>query len=644
MKSHLLNFVTLFNSGDIPLLLDDKMIKRVANIIIEHLVQENIKYVFGVTGKAIAPLIDAIIDYPEIEYIAAKHESGAALMAFGYAQGSGEIGVCCGTTGGGSTNLATGVATAYMNSIPMLVFTGQIPVSEFGSGGFQESTGFGQSIDTVDFFKAITKESFSVTSAAKVAEAIRYAIKSATAGRKGPVHVNLPFDIQLQEVEFEIQEKHKSNISYELSWESAAMDETMALIDNAKNPVFLIGWGACLSGANTEIIEIAEQLRIPIATTLQGKGAIHAKHPLYIGVMGLCGHASATNYIFEKSDLLIAVGTSFNEFTSLGWDKGFLNNKKIIQIDIDGREIGKNYPVQVGLVGDAKIIIHQLKKVIEKLAITPKDYITSHKNFKVLIEKPENRVEVVFENNRIYINTDSFENNSILISTQKDHYDSSISPFDGMGMMINNNTTVKYVNQDKMMDTVSVPIKPQRLMKEIRDNTPDNAIFLADSGFHWAWAMHYLPVHPGGNFFPTLSLGAMGASICSAMGVQLARKDQPVVCICGDGSFLMNGNEIATAEQFDIPVIWVILNDSRYAMPAVSMKIIYKRTIGVDFSKTNFAKLAEAYNVKGYNVDKPGELAGILAEAIASKKPAVIDVCIDTGEIPPAGSRLKASK
>ena len=619
------------------------MKKRVANIIIEHLLQENIKYVFGVTGKAISPLIDAILDYEDIEYIAAKHEGGAALMAFGYAQGSGEIGVCCGTTGGGSTNLATGVATAYMNSVPLLVFTGQIATFEFGKGGFQESTGFGQSINTIDFFKSITKESLTIVSPIKTAETIRYAIKSATSGRKGPVHINIPVDILFTEIEFELQEKLKKAVSYDLSWESAALDEAIGMIDEAKNPVFLVGWGGCTSGANIEIVEIAEKLKIPIATTLQGKGAIHAKHPLYIGIMGLAGHSSAIDYIFEKSDLLIAIGTTFNEFTSLNWDSGFLNNKKIIQIDIDGREIGKNYPVQLGLVGDAKTIIHQMKLIINKGNIKPKGYGTTSKNIKVLIENPENKVEVVFENNRIYINTESFENNSILISTKKEQYDTDVFPFDGMGVIVSNNDVVKYVNPEKMIDD-SVPIKPQRLMKEIRDNTPDNAIFLADSGSHWAWAMHYLPVYPGGDFYPTLSLGAMGASICSAMGVKLAKTENPVICICGDGSFLMNGNEIATAEQYNIPVIWVILNDSRYSMPAISSQMIYNRTIGVHFSKTDFSKLAEAYNIKGYKIEKPGELPLFIKEAIELKIPAIMDVYIDTDEIPPVGNRLKYRK
>jgi acetolactate synthase-1/2/3 large subunit len=261
----------------------------------------------------------------------------------------------------------------------------------------------------------------------------------------------------------------------------------------------------------------------------------------------------------------------------------------------------------------------------------------------VLIEKPENNVEIVIKNNGIFINTEKLHDNSIIIRPQSDKPKEEEKNSKSLEIVVKNNFAFRFIDPEKMEDN-STPIKPQRLMKEIRDNTPDNTIFLADSGSHWAWAMHYLPVYPGGNFFPTLSLGSMGASVCSVMGVQLALPEQPVVCICGDGSFLMNGNEMATASQFNIPAIWVILNDSRFSMPAVSSEKIYKRTIGVHFNKTNFVKWAEAYDIKGYTVEKPGELPAMLTEAIASKKPAIFDVYIDKNEIPPVGNRLRYGK
>lgn len=558
------------------------MKKRVVNIIAELLINEGVEYVFGVTGKTIAPLLDALLDYEDIDFISSKHENGAALMAYGYAQGSGKIGVCCGSTGGGSTNLATGVATAYMNSVPLLVITGQIATTDYGKGAFQESTGWGQSIDTVDFFRSISKQSFSAVNSAKIVETIQYAIRSATSGRMGPVHVNIPFDIQQALVEFEPVTITPNIISGGSFLENGVLHDTLRLIESSETPVFLVGWGAVQCGANKEVLAIAEKLQIPVATTIQGKGALPSEHPLCLGVVGICGHALAADYVLEKSDLLIAVGTSFGEFSTYSWDERFLKNKKIIHIDIDKREIGKNYPVAVGLNGDAKVIVQQLRQMVEANALLPK------------------------------------------VSGQK-----AVSLI---------KTTERLLNPHLMQDESS-PIKPQSLFGVIREQAPENTVFLADSSSHWAWAMHYLRIGQDGSFFPTLGLGAMGASISSAIGIKLSSPGSPVICICGDGSFHMGGNEIATAAEFNIPVIWIVFNDSCYSMPQASIKKMFNRTIGVELGKTDFAKMAESVGVKGFRVDSRDSFSNALAAALALSQPVVIDVLIDTSEIPPIGQR-----
>lgn len=558
------------------------MKKRVVNIIAELIINEGVEYVFGVTGKTIAPFLDALLDYQEIDFIASKHENGAALMAYGYAQRSGTIGVCCGSTGGGSTNLATGVATAFMNSVPLLVITGQIATSEYGKGAFQESTGWGQSIDTVDFFRSVTKESFSAVNPAMIVETIQYAVRSATSGRMGPVHINIPFDIQQAEIEYEPVSIQPNIISGSSFFERGVLRETLNLIESSEAPVFLVGWGAVQCGANKDILAIAEKLQIPVATTIQGKGALPSEHPLCLGVVGICGHALAADYVFEKSDLLIAVGTSFGEFSTYSWDERFLKKKKIIQIDIDKREIGKNYPVAVGLNGDAKVIMHQLRQIVGKNG-TP----TKATGEKVL---------------------------SLIKST---------------GRVLN-----PHLMQDK-----SAPLKPQSLFGVVREMAPDNTAFLADSSSHWAWAMHYLSIGTEGSFYPTLGLGAMGASISSAIGIKLKSPETPVICICGDGSFHMGGNEIATAGQYNIPVIWIVFNDSCYSMPKASIKKMFNRTTGVELGKTNFAKMAESVGVKGYRVDDREAFSKALSEALTINEPVVIDVLIDAAEIPPIGQR-----
>lgn len=396
----------------------------------------------------------------------------------------------------------------------------------------------------------------------------------------GPVHINIPFDIQLSEIECtnnkstpseEEEEEETQNYTEEIQ-------NTIGLLQASKNPVFLLGWGSVLSGANREITEIAEKYNIPVATTLQGKGGIPSNHYLCLGVMGVCGHSTASDYIFEKADLLIAVGTTFGEFSTFNWDPRIRENKKLIQIDIDNREIGKNYTVDIGITGDANTIIKELHKALITKGIQPKSG------------------------------------------------------------RFNEHSSKKYINP-KIMESEDVPLKPQRIFKELREDSPDSTLFLADSGAHWAWAMHYLPVHKGGGFYPTLGLGSMGASICSAIGVKLGKPEHPVICICGDGSFMMYGNEVTTAEHYSIPVIWIILNDSRYNLPAISMKKQYNRTIGVEFKKIDFSKLAEVYGIKGYKVEKPGDLKKALQEAFTLNSPVVIDAVIDPEEIPPVGKR-----
>ncbi len=557
------------------------MKKRLPHIILEEILSEGVGFIFGVTGKGISPLIDGILDYSGLEFIGARHESGASLMAYGYAQSSGRLGVCCGTTAGGVTNLATGVATAYMNSVPMLVITGQSSSGEYGKGAFQESTGLGQSIHAVDFFKAITKESFALSTPHLAGEAIRYAIKSAWNGRKGPVHISIPFDYFLSSSDWIRPDRVTTIFREGITGVNGGIVRAVDLIRESRRPVFLAGWGAVLSGAQQGIVEIASRLGVPVATTPQGKGAIPGHHPLSLGVMGVAGHECTKEYIFEKSDLLLAVGTNFDEFTSLNWNQGFLNNK-IIQIDIDNREVGKNYPVDMGLVGDAKTIINSLLTEIHGRGMK---------------EKPSAKMAKEF-----------------IASGQK------------------------YANP-KLMDDPSSPVKPQRLMKAVGDYTPDNTLFLADSGAHWAWATHYLKVGENGGFFPTIGLAAMGASLCAAIGVKVSKPQHPVVCICGDGAFLMNGNEVSTAAQYNIPVIWIVLNDARYNLPATSLRKMFNREIGVALPQTNFARLAQVYGARGYRTDDPGQLETIINKAIKSNKPTVIDVAIDPDEIPPVGQR-----
>ncbi len=563
----------------------DQKTQRMSDLLIDYLRQERVEYIFGITGKTISPIFDSALDLPDIHTITPAHEGGVAYMAYGYAQATGKLGVCCATTGGGITNLLSGVASGYVHSLPMLVITGQVPRAQFGKNAFQESTGYGQTMDAVEMLKPITKESFLLHSPDKAQEAIHYAMRSALTGRKGPVHINIPIDVQLAEVPNYFVTPRNAFIPQNLpACSEEAISQSLELIASSKRPVFLMGWGAVFSHANACILELAELLNIPIATTVQGKGGISSDHPLYLGVMGLGGHTKAIEYILETSDLLIAVGTSFGEFNTLNWQPKLQENKKIIQIDIDPTEIGKNYPVDVGLVGDASEIMLQLLKTAKNKPIAAKKF-TRLKGWE----------------------------------------------------------WCRCLEEEKTISQKS-PILPQTLLREIRENTPANTLFIADSSAHWCWVNHYMPILNGGMYYPTQGLGSMGTGIASSIGIKLARPNHPVVCVCGDGSFLMQGSEVATAVHYSIPVTWVIFNDQRYAMPYLGTEKLYGkgRAEGpCSLPKVDFAKVAEGYGAKAYSANKPGDLKTILSEVLKLKKPTVIDVRIDIDEIPPVGERLK---
>lgn len=560
--------------------------KKVNELLVNYLREMGIGYIFGITGKTITSMFDPPQDYDDIRTITTAHEGGASFMAYGYSQATGKIGVVCTTSGGATTNAITGVASAFMNSQPMLVISGQVPLCDFGKNAFQESTGVGRSMDSVAMFKPITKQSTMLVSPQKAGEYFRDAIRLALTGRPGPVHINIPMDVQLAPTEEMVMPKKLFIPETRTLADPRGVERAAKLLAAAKYPVILMGWGAVMSRAHSDLIRLAEKLNIPVATTVQGKGGIPTNHPLCLGVMGLCGHQTARDYIFEQADLLIAVGTQFGEFNTDNWASALKGDKPIIQINVDPAEIARNYPVEVGLVGDAKAVVGQLSDLIESRKIPPK---------------------------------------ILPIQVSDSRWDLR-----------------KYETPEHMED-MSVPIKPLRVTKELRDSTPDDTIFLGDSGSHWGWATHGIPIYKGGEFYPGISLGSMGTAVASSIGIQLAKPNQSVISIVGDGAMLMNGSEISTAAHYNIPVKWVVFNDERYNMPYAGITKLFgeaRAQIPCELPRCDFAKMAEAFGVKGYTVTRPGQITEIMPEVLASKKPTVIDVKIDKDPVPPIGQRL----
>ncbi len=556
-----------------------------AGLLLRYLEGEGVEYIFGVPGTALVPLYDAINKQDAIKPILSKHEEGAAFMADGYARVSGKIGVCYSTSGPGTTNLVTGVANAYMDNVPLLVITGQVPTSIYGKGTFQDSTKEG--VDSVAMFDPITKYSEMIMSRYKMPETVREAFRIAFSGKKGPVHISYPKDIMEAEIEDTLLPPRRYRVKSAYFDRKLVIDATEKLV-NAKKPAMLVGSGVIASDATSEVLELAEMLNIPVATTPKAKGAFPEDHDLSLGVLGFSGSPVAEKYLMGDVDVLLVVGASLNQLTTFSWDPKLEPSDSLIHVNIDPSEIDKNYVADIGLVGDCQAVINEI-------------------SFRVLreLQKHDPKEERPIED--------------------------IIKFKDSVGMVVNGAKTF----------SESVPIKPQALMREIQESLPDDAIVFVDTGNHICWAIHYMRFKKP-NFISAFGMLTMGYATAAAIGGKLAAPDRPVVAIVGDGCFQMNGMEVATAVNYDIPVVWIVQNNSKLGLVHDLQRFsLGDKTVSTTFKEVNFARVAEGLGAKGYRIERPGELSEILPEAIEGAVPTVIDVIIDPNEVPPIDRWVK---
>jgi acetolactate synthase-1/2/3 large subunit len=551
------------------------------DVLVKYLEREGVEYLFGVPGGHLLPLYDSILKAGTIKPILTKHEAGAAFMAYGYAATSGKIGVCCGTVGPGATNLVTGVASAYMDSVPMLVLTAQVGTTAIGKGALQEGAGVGRTIDQVGLFEKMTKMSIMEVRGSNLPYTLQRALRLAQTERPGPVHIDLPADVQGETIEADIAPIS----SYRLVANKAIDLEQIKLMADylvgADKPVILAGYGLASGKRSGALVKLAERLQLPVATTLRAKGVFPEDHSLALGCVGLYGTRAANSYLRSGLDVLLALGTSFHEFTSHCWDPAFIPSKALLQIDIDPAEIGKNYPVTNAIAGDANIALEAL------LAAT---------------EGKQRSGEAI-----------------LAFKSDKEYF------------------------QEESMTSDAVPIKPQRLMRELASVLPRDAVVFADIGNTLTWAERYLPCYPEGRFVTLTGLAAMGSATAAIIGGKLGRPQSPAICLCGDGDFHMTGMEVATSADHAIPVTWIILKNSRLGMIHDVQSVSYQnRYIASTFSDTDFAALAQALGGEGYTVEKPDEISEVVTEALQKQKPAVIEVVIDKSEKPPTKPRMLA--
>ncbi len=546
--------------------------KTGAEILLECLVKENVTHIFGYPGGAVLNIYDLLPKFP-INHILVRHEQAAVHAADGYARSSGKVGVALVTSGPGATNTVTGIATAYMDSVPIVVFTGQVPTKLIGNDAFQEA-------DIVGITRPCTKHNYLVKDVKLLPRIIKEAFYIANSGRKGPVLVDLPKDVLTSKLKnYEYPEKISIE-SYKPTYNCHIKQIKKALnaILQSKKPVLYIGGGVISSEASEELVKFAKKLQLPVTSTLMGLGAFPGTDPLFLGMLGMHGTFRA-NMAVTETDLLIAIGARFDDRVT-GKIEEFAPKSKIIHIDIDPTSISKNVVVDIPIVGDAKDALQKFNKLLEEIS-----------------EK---------------------EINEFLEKIKKWHKKIDI-----------------WKNQHKLSyDRESKTIKPQYVVETIYNLTKGDAIITTEVGQNQMWTAQFYKFIKPRTFLTSGGLGTMGYGFPAAIGAQVANPDKLVIDIAGDGSIQMNIQELATVVQYNLPVKIVILNNNYLGMVRQWQQLFFNRNYSQTKMEVlpDFVKLAEAYGAIGFKTDRKEDVEGILKEAFNINKPVIIDFHVEKEE------------
>jgi acetolactate synthase-1/2/3 large subunit len=539
-----------------------------AQALLESLERQKVDNIFGILGGAILPVYDELNHHKKIRHILARHEQCAAHEAEGYAKASGRIGVCMATSGPGATNLVTGIADAYMDSVPIVALTGQVPSSGvntsymIGKDAFQEA-------DIIGIVTAVTKYSYQPRHISEIPSMVNNAFYLAGTGRPGPVLIDLPKNVQAGYADVEFTNKISVR-GYKLITEPKPqkISEASDLLAKAERPIILAGGGVITSGASDEIVQLSDLLMAPVATTFMGKGAIPETHPLSLGSIGMHGNPAA-NRLMGEADVLLAVGTRFGDRATALLDS-FAPNAKKIHIEIDNAEINKNIEVDVPILADAKTAMRMLLQATKEK-----------------LQKGEGaawtkRVKEAKE---------------------------QLSP----------------LLKDRPRDIV-----PKHLLMALRELLPENGIVTTEVGQNQMWSALYFKALKPRTFISSGGLGTMGFGFPAAIGAKVACPDRPVVDIAGDGSFTMSEQELACSVTEKIPVTVIVLNNSVLGMVAQWQRTLYDRRYNaVNLGKSpDFVKLADAYGAQGFRANSIEEFQKAVKTALTSKVTTVIDVPI----------------
>jgi acetolactate synthase I/II/III large subunit len=553
-----------------------------AEIFVKALADLGVDIVFGYPGGATINIYDVLFKNVKVRHMMCRHEQGAVHMADGYARASGRTGVCLVTSGPGATNTVTGLATAYMDSIPIVVFTGQVPTLLIGNDAFQEA-------DIVGISRPCTKHNYLVKETKDLARIIKEAFYIASTGRPGPVLVDMPKDVLATSVRYDLP-REASLRGYHPTYEGhqRQVESAVRLLLSLERPVVYAGGGVILSNASGELAELSSALFLPVTTTLMGMGAFPGSDPLSLGMLGMHG-TYAANMAISSSDVILAVGARFDDRVT-GKISEFAPHAKIIHIDIDPTSIQKNVRVDIPIVGDVKDVLQKMIKLVKG-----KKEATAYRG-----------------------KTAAWRGQ--IASWAKTH------PL-----------TYK-LSKGK--------IKPQYVVEQIHKLTKGKAIIATEVGQNQMWAAQFYTYEQPRTFLSSGGLGTMGYGFPAAIGAQVAMPGRLVVDIAGDGSIQMNIQELATAVQYRIPVKVVILNNGTLGMVRQWQELFFDGNYSQTCLPRipDFVKLAEAYGAKGFRATTPEEVPGVLRKGFAADGPVLIDVITDPGEMVypmvPAGAGL----
>jgi acetolactate synthase I/II/III large subunit len=548
-------------------------------IMMKVLHEEGVDTIFGFPGGAVLDIYNELAK-TDFKHILVRHEQGAVHAADGYARASGKVGVCLVTSGPGATNTVTGIASAYMDSIPIVVFTGQVNTNLIGNDAFQE-------VDIVGITRPCTKHNYLVKNVDDLARIIREAFYLARSGRPGPVLIDLPKDMMKQSAEYKpTREVHLRSYNPTYEPNPKQLTRVISLIKKSRKPLVFTGGGVVLSGASKELTKFAHMIHAPVTSTLMGLGSFPATDPLWLGMLGMHG-TYCSNMSSSQCDLLIGIGVRFDDRVT-GKTSSFAANAKIVHIDIDPTSISKNVPVDTPIVGDCKVTLERLIKLLE--------------------EDP--------------------------------HKDAHIHHKPWLDQINEWKTTrpLSYVQKDI--------IKPQFVIEKLYEVTNGEAIIATEVGQNQMWSAQFYKFDKPNTFLTSGGLGCMGFGFPAAIGAQVAFPDKIVIDIAGDGSIQMNIQEMATAVQYGLPVKIAILNNRFLGMVRQWQELFYDRCYScteMDYAP-DFVKLAEAFGAVGLRATKPEEVVPVIEKALSVNKPVIMDFVVEREEgvypMVPAGADI----